>query len=143
MKTIVVLGTTILLSITLAGCSKPRAATPPAGIMVDTKFQKALADEFTRDREVIVDYVELPPNTTMDRHYHPGEEFHYYLEGEVDLMIDGLPAITGRPGTVAHVPFKKMHTVITRAKGAKIVVFRVHLKGEPVRYLEQNGAKVK
>ena len=111
--------------------------------MVKTLLQKVLADEFTRDREVIVDYVEIPPNTTMDRHMHPGEELHYYLEGEVELVIDGLPAIKGTPGSVAHVPFKKMHTVITREKGVKLVVFRLHMKGEPVRYLEKDGAKGK
>ena len=70
----------------------------------------------------------------MDWHSHPGEEFHYYLEGEVELAFDGSPSIMATPGMVAHVPYKKVHTVITRGKGVKVLVFRVHTKGEPVRY---------
>ena len=134
MKTIAVLITAILLSVPLGGCSKPRSAVPPSEIMIKTLLQKALADEFTRDREVLVDYVEVPPNTTMAWHSHPGEEFHYYLEGEVELAFEGSPSIMGAPGMVAHVPYKKVHTVITREKGVKVLVFRVHTKGEPVRY---------
>ena len=141
MKATAVLVTTIVLSITLVGCSKPRTAGPSDMPIVNTLFQKALAEEFTSGREVVVDYVELPPNTTMDWHSHPGEEFHYYLEGEVELAFDGMPSITGKPGKVSHVPFRKIHTVITREKGVKLVVFRVHLKGEPVRKLEKAPVK--
>ncbi len=132
MKTIAVLGVAVVLSVTLAGCSKPRAAAPTAEIKIDTLLKEVMADEFTRDREVIVQMVEIPPNTTMDWHTHPGEEFHYYLEGKVELAFEG-SSIAGTPGKVAHVPFKKVHTVITREQGAKILVFRVHTKGEPVR----------
>ena len=139
MKTFAVLGTAILLSVTFVGCSKPRAAVPSTAPMISNLLQQTMADEFTPGREVLVDLVEIPPNTTMDRHWHPGEEFHYYLEGEIDLVIDGSPTIKGTPGKVAHVPFKKMHTVITRAKGGKVLVFRVHMKGEPVRFLEKDG----
>ena len=103
-------------------------------------MQRPLADEFTPGREVIVSYVEIPPNITMDRHWHPGEEFHYYLEGEVEIVIDGESPIAGRPGAVGHVPFKKMHTAITGDEGAKLLVFRMHTKGEPVRHLEEGGA---
>ena len=139
MKTISVFAASLLLSFSLVGCSKQRAAVPSTGPMIENLLHQALADAFTPGREVLVDLVEIPPNTTMDRHWHPGEEFHYYLEGEVDLVIDGSPPFKGTPGTVAHVPFRKMHTVITREKGGKVLVLRVHIKGEPVRYLEKDG----
>jgi quercetin dioxygenase-like cupin family protein len=132
MNTIAVLATAMLLSTSIVGCSKPLAAVPSKEIKIDTLLEKMMSDEFTRDREVIVQLVEVPPNTTMDWHSHPGEEFHYYLEGEVELAFEG-SSIEGKPGNVAHVPYKKVHTVITREKGVKILVFRVHTKGEPVR----------
>jgi quercetin dioxygenase-like cupin family protein len=110
---------------------------------IENLLQKALADEFTVGREVIVSLVEVPPNTTLERHWHPGEEFHYCLEGEVELLIDGQPTVLETPGKVAHVPYKKMHTVITKEKGVKLLVFRVHTKGEPVRYLEKGGTAEK
>jgi len=116
------------------------AAPPPAKVNVQTLMQTALAEEFTPGREVLVDFVEIPPNTTLDRHWHPGEEFHYYLEGEVEIKIDGEPAVKGKPGTVGHVPYKKWHLAVAGEKGAKILVFRVHTKGEPWRYLEEEGA---
>jgi quercetin dioxygenase-like cupin family protein len=110
---------------------------------MENLFQKALADEFTAGREVIVSLVEVPPNTTMERHWHPGEEFHYCLEGETELVIDGQPTILETPGKVSHVPYKKMHTVVTKKEGVKLLVFRVHTKGEPVRYLEKGGTTEK
>ena len=110
---------------------------------MENLFQKALADEFAAGREVIVSLVEVPPNTTMQRHWHPGEEFHYCLEGETELVIDGQPTILETLGKVSHVPYKKMHTVVTKKKGVKLLVFRVHTKGEPVRYLEKGGTAEK
>lgn len=110
---------------------------------IENLFQHALADEFTAGREVIVSLVEVPPNTTMERHWHPGEECHYCLEGETELVVDGQPTILETPGKVARVPYKKMHTVVTKEKGVKLLVFRVHTKGEPVRYLEKGGTTEK
>jgi quercetin dioxygenase-like cupin family protein len=129
----------ICLSVGLVGYSTGHTSGPPTELKLENLLQQPLADEFAPGREVVVSLVEIPPNTTMDRHWHPGEEFHYYLEGEVEIAIDGETSIIGTPGTVGHVPFKKMHTAITGDKGAKILVFRVHTKGKPVRYLEKGG----
>ena len=130
----------IVLSVGLVGCNMSRASSPPTELKLENLLQKSLADEFTPGREIVVSYVEIPPNTTMDRHWHPGEEFHYYLEGEVEIAIDGRPSIIGTPGTVGHVPFRAMHTAIAGEEGARILVFRVHTEGEPVRILEEGGA---
>lgn len=103
---------------------------------VTTLLQRALAEDFTPGREVLVDLVEIPPHAALDRHWHPGEEFHYYLEGEPVVQIgDAEPA---RPalGTVGHVPFRALHRAGAGAAGAKVLVFRVHTRGEPWRYLE-------
>ena len=81
----------------IAGC---HTTQPPSEMKLENLMQRTLAEDFTPGREVIVSYVEIPPNTTMERHWHPGEEFHYYLEGEVEIAIDGRPSIIGTPGTV-------------------------------------------
>ena len=130
----------ICLSVGLVGYSTGRTSGPPTELKLENLLQQSLADEFTPGREIVVSLVEIPPDMAMDRHWHPGEEFHYYLEGEVEIAIDGETSIIGTPGTVGHVPFKKMHTAITGDKGAKILVFRVHTAGEPVRYLEKGGS---
>lgn len=126
-----------VLSAGLLGCT---TSTSPTDVELENLSRISLDDEFTPDREVVISYVELPPDTTMRRHWHPGEEFHYYLEGHVEIAIDGLPSIDGTPGTTGHVPYKKTHTAITGTEGAKLLVFRVHSKGEPVRYFEEGGS---
>jgi quercetin dioxygenase-like cupin family protein len=130
-----------VMSVVLSGNNA--LAESKAERKIENLFQKALAEEFTAGREIIVSLVQVPPNTTLQRHWHPGEEFHYVLEGETELVIDGQPTILETPGKVSHVPYKKMHTVVTKNKGVKVLVFRVHTKGEPVRYLEQGGTEEK
>ena len=128
--------TAALLGPAVTGCSGPRASEPPEALRLENLLQTTLSGEFTPGREVVVSLVEIPPNTTMQRHWHPGEEFHYYLEGKVTIVIDGQDSIIGTPGAVGHVPFKAMHTAVTGAEGATALVFRVHEAGKPVRYLE-------
>lgn len=95
-----------------------------------------LSTEFTPEREVLIDVVEIPPNQKLDWHWHPGEEFHYYLQGNPVIERVGAPPIIGKPGTVGHVAFKQRHQATAGAEGAKIIVFRIHTKGEPWRYLD-------
>jgi len=129
----------VLMGIALVGCNVSRTSSSLTELKLENLLRMSLDDDFIPDREIIVSYVEIPPNVTMDRHWHPGEEFHYYLEGEVTIVIDGEPSITGTPGTVGHVPFGKMHTAVTGDQGARILDFRVHTAGMPVRYLEAGG----
>ena len=129
-----------LSGLALTGCTTGETSNLPTELRLENLLQQRLSDEFTPDREIIVSYVEIPPNQTMEQHWHPGEEFHYYLEGEVTIALDEDTSIIGKPGQVGHVPYKKMHTAITGEQGVKILVFRVHTAGEPVRYLETGGS---
>ena len=99
-------------------------------------FQGALSERFTPGREVLVDLVEIPPNSQLDRHWHPGEEFHYYLEGDPAITIEGKGLTHPALGTVGHVPFEARHRAGAGKSGAKILVFRVHTTGMPWRYVE-------
>jgi quercetin dioxygenase-like cupin family protein len=105
-----------------------------AGPKVTNLLTAALSTEFTPDRAVLIDLVEIPPNQTLDWHWHPGEEFHYYLEGDPVIELDGAPSIIGTPGTIGHVAFKRRHRATAGGKGARIVVFRVHTTGAPWRH---------
>jgi quercetin dioxygenase-like cupin family protein len=108
-----------------------------AGSTVTNLFTAALAENFTPGREILIDLVEIPPDQKLDWHWHPGEEFHYYLEGNPVIERVDAPPIIGKPGTVGHVGFKQRHQATAGDKGAKILVFRVHTKGEPWRYLDK------
>lgn len=106
----------------------------PAGSKVTNLLTAALSTEFTPDREVLIDLVEIAPNQKLDWHWHPGEEFHYYLEGDPVIELGDGPPIVGKPGTVGHVAFEQRHQATAGDRGAKIVVFRVHTRGAPWRY---------
>jgi quercetin dioxygenase-like cupin family protein len=83
--------------------------------------------------EVIVSRVTIPPNSSLPKHWHPGEEFAYVLEGSAVLWQEGKEDIVGKKGDVLKVPLKQVHTAITGDEGAVVLVFRVHEQGEPER----------
>lgn len=120
----------------LAGAAIPVLGQSTAA-KVTNLLTVPLSTEFTPDREVLIDLVEIPPNQKLDWHWHPGEEFHYYLEGDPVIERGDAPPIIGKPGTVGHVAFKERHQATAGGQGAKIVVFRVHTKGAPWRYLDE------
>jgi len=124
----------IIFLITLAFNFAANGQNQSREIKIENLLLESLSEQFTPDREVRIDLVEFPPDTVFGWHWHPGEEFHYYLEGEVEIQIEGQPSIIGKPGTVGHVPFKTKHQAVTHDKGAKVLVFRVHSKGEPWKY---------
>ncbi len=130
-----------LVTIGLAGCSATETADPPEEVKSDRLLRQALSDEFAPGKEVYVDYLKIPSNTTLERHWHPGEVFVYCLEGDGKIMIDGQPPLIGRPGMVMHVPFEKMHFGVSGDAGLKLLIFRVHEENEPIRYLEGEGPK--
>ena len=89
--------------------------------------------ELVEGTEVVVSRVEIPANTTLPKHWHPGEEFVYVLEGTGILWQKGKSDVILKEGDVYKVPLKQIHTAKTLEDGAKILVFRVHEKGQPVR----------
>jgi quercetin dioxygenase-like cupin family protein len=106
---------------------------------VTNLFQASLNERFTPGREVLVDLVEIPPNSQLDRHWHPGEEFHYYLEGDPEVTVNGSGLTRPALGTVGHIAFESVHRAGAGKAGARILVFRVHTTGKPWRYLEHEG----
>jgi len=83
--------------------------------------------------EVVVSKVEIPPNKSLPKHWHPGEEFAYVLNGSVTLWQKGKADITIKQGEVAKVPLKQIHTAVTGSDGVSLLVFRVHELGKPER----------
>jgi len=129
----VLFGILVLLQSTLLGHGDPmeeKAAGKP-GVKLETLLEAVL--EGVDGTEVIVSRVTLPPNTSLPKHWHPGEEFAYVLEGSVVLWQKGKEDIVGKQGDALKVPLKQVHTAITKDEGATILVFRVHEEGQPER----------
>lgn len=85
--------------------------------------------------EVILSHVALPPNVTLPKHWHPGEEFAFILQGSVTLIMEGHEDRVVSQGEAGVVPLKKVHTARSGSEGATILVFRVHEQGKPGRIL--------
>jgi len=116
--------------------SKASSAKPATegshGIQLETLMHARL--ERVEGTEVIVSRVSIPPHSQLPKHWHPGEEFAYVLEGSVTLWQKGKEDIVGKAGDVVKVPLKQVHTAITTDEGATILVFRVHEEGQPERF---------
>jgi quercetin dioxygenase-like cupin family protein len=113
------------------GDSHEEAPVNSPGPQLETMLETVL--EGVEGTEVIVSRVTIPPNTSLPKHWHPGEEFAYILEGSAILWQKGKEDIVGKPGDVLKVPLKQVHTAITKDEGATILVFRVHEQGQPER----------
>ena len=75
-------------------------------------------------------------NENSEATYSAGEAFLYYLDGEVTIEIEEMEPIVGLPGNVGHVPYRKLHRAVAGEKGAKVLIFRVHVEDEPESYTD-------
>ena len=64
------------------------------------------------------------------KHYHPGGEFSFILEGSVTVTTGSEPPATLEAGASFHQSPGEWHAVAT--EGAKTLVFRVLEKGQPM-----------
>ena len=128
-----------VLAQVMVGCASNRAVTSVTTRQVDTLQQQALAEQIAPGREVVITSVESPPNMVGKWHWHPSETFHYYLAGRVEIEFRDGTTIVGEPGRVNHVPYGAWHRATTGEEGVRLIIFRVHQTGEPVRHLEEHS----
>jgi quercetin dioxygenase-like cupin family protein len=85
-------------------------------------------------REVIMYRAEAAPGGVAGRHYHPGPELLYILEGALILEHDGQAPVTLKAGESAHIPAKHIHNAknASTIEPAKVLVFLVGEKGQPL-----------
>jgi len=85
-------------------------------------------------KEGVVVLVELAPGASAGKHYHPGHEVNYVLEGTGILAVEGTPPVTLKPGVTNHIQAKQVHDVTN--SGAtdplKLVAFFIAEKGQPL-----------
>jgi len=83
-------------------------------------------------RQVIQNRVEIGPEAPLIRHWHPGEEVIYVLEGSLEYQIDGQPPRTVNAGEALMVPAESIHAVrkVGSGNGAELATYFVE-KGKP------------
>ena len=84
-------------------------------------------------REVVQVRVELDPRAAFGRHWHPGEEIIYVLEGTLEYEVVGTPPVTLRAGDVLFIPARTIHAArnVGPGIGAELATYIVE-KGEPL-----------
>ena len=85
--------------------------------------------------EVIISDVVIPPNGQVPRHYHPGEEFLYVLEGCAIHVEEGKADQTLCAGDSYVMPPRATHAPVGGPEGGRAIVFRVHVAGQAERIL--------
>ena len=106
-----------------------QASRPPPGS--NEVLRSPLAG--TPGVEVIVSDVVIPPNGQVARHYHPGEEFLYLIEGTAIHVEEGKPDLPLTAGDSYAIPPRAIHAPRGGPEGARAIVFRVHVAGQPER----------
>jgi len=84
-------------------------------------------------REVIQVRVELDPGVTFGKHWHPGEEIVYVLEGSLEYQVEGKPQLTLKAGDVLFIPARTIHAArnVGSGPGAELATYVVE-KGKPL-----------
>lgn len=90
-------------------------------------------DLSVQGREAVQAIAEIQPSATSGKHFHPGEEIGYILEGSVLLQIDGMPEKTYKAGEAFIVPNARVHIATNKGTGvAKVLGTYIVEKGKPL-----------
>jgi quercetin dioxygenase-like cupin family protein len=87
-------------------------------------------------REAIQALVEIPPGGAAPRHWHPGEELVYVVEGLLEYQLEGRPPVTLKSGEVLFIPYGTIHAVKNVGSGnaAELATYFAE-KGKPLLIL--------
>ena len=87
----------------------------------------------TPGKEGVMLSVVIPPALVGGKHYHPGDEFLYLVEGSLTIEIDGNAPVTLKPGETVHIPGKAIHRALNpnATAPARVLTFGVFQKGQP------------
>ena len=108
----------------------PAASTSPAPSVKRTVLRRV--DVPNSPYEVVFVLVEVPANTSVGRHTHPGSVIGYVIEGTYTMMIDGRPSATLQPGESLEVPSGAIHDERSGRSPAKLIAVFTVEKGKPL-----------
>ena len=85
-------------------------------------------------REGVMWIPEIPPGAASGKHYHPGHNFVYVLEGTLTYVEEGKPPVTRKAGEAFHeLPMNVHEGKNTSTTGSvKVLVFQAAEKGKPL-----------
>ena len=123
-----ILGVLVVVSLAAIAIANDQLATPSVGFT--ELYRKEVAEP--GDLEVVMGLITKEGASIGAKHYHPGGEFGFILEGAVIVTTEGKLPVTFKAGTSFYQPPGEWHAVTTASEGAKTVVFRVVERGQPM-----------
>ncbi len=117
-----------LVAISLAVVASGQPTTGGGGFTELHRVEVANAS----DLEVVMGLIKRSGESIGAKHYHPGGEFGFVLEGAATVTTKSEPPVTLKAGASFYQPPGEWHAVSTATEGARTVVFRVLEKGQPM-----------
>ncbi|RKR04926.1 quercetin dioxygenase-like cupin family protein [Flavobacterium sp. 90] len=89
-------------------------------------------------REAVQARIDFDAHTSFGKHYHPGEEIIYVLEGTLEYKVEGQGTVTLKAGEVLFIPAGTVHSAKnnTNAKASELATYVVE-KGKPILVLKK------
>lgn len=89
----------------------------------------------TKDKEVNILHISVPPGFKTAKHLHPGQLFIYVVEGAVTVDVEGNAPVKLGPGDVVEEPQNRwmVGKNLSSTHGAKLVIFQIGVKGKPLQ----------
>jgi len=131
-RTIFLLGVTLVAGLAAGLLGDRLLDAQPVPAKVTELLRTDLAG--MEGKELIVQLVEVAPGAATGRHFHPGHEVAYVLDGTGLLEIEGRPPALLKAGEVNYIPARQVHEGRNAGTSTplRLVVFRIHEKGQPV-----------
>jgi quercetin dioxygenase-like cupin family protein len=118
----------------IGGVAVAQQMAPPPGAQT-AGLKRTVLQKFdvpAGDRETVTAFIEIPANTDVARHIHPGPEVDYVVEGDLVLNIDGQPPKPYKAGDSFSIPQGVVHGGRSGPNGTKLVGTYIVEKGKPL-----------
>jgi quercetin dioxygenase-like cupin family protein len=123
----------VIAALAVGGVAVAQQMAPPAAQTAGLK--RTVLQKFdvpAGDRETVTAFIEIPANTDVARHTHPGPEVDYVVEGDLVLNIDGQPPKPYKAGDSFSIPQGVVHGGRSGPNGTKLVGTYIVEKGKPL-----------
>ena len=134
-RTFVLLALVLAIGMVLGtiGCQSSKAEQEPAQEPITRTLLLKPDVAGIEGKEALVLEVELAPGAVVGKHFHPGHEIGYVLEGSLALEVEGEPSTIYKAGDTYHIPSEVVHggKNTSSTDRAKVLVFALFEKGQP------------
>jgi quercetin dioxygenase-like cupin family protein len=95
-------------------------------------------DLSTQGKEMVQARIDFAAHSAFGKHFHPGEEVIYVVEGTLEYQIEGEKPVTLKAGEVLFIPAGIVHSAKnnTNANAAEVATYIVE-KGKPILTLKK------